>query len=215
MASAIVTFNPATPWTQYYCNQNNPCTVPNTTCHLNKYCIPTLGPGETCVDDKDDVDPFVARVDNVYSLFCDMPTDFKAQTTKCPLGCEVWEDCHMDVCFVKKCTKDQRACVEGNLEMCNDLRSDEIFCWDSLALGGGKVKPQTAEKTGLSSSQVGGIAGGVSAAVIALAAVGGFFLIRRRRSRAAKAKAHGSNQSLPIYSAQDEKNAMKQVTASV
>ncbi|KAF9173763.1 hypothetical protein BGX21_009374 [Mortierella sp. AD011] len=213
MASTNVTFNPSTPWTQYYCSKSNPCTVPNTTCHYNKYCIPTLAAGETCKDDKDVVDPFVARIDNVYSLFCDMPTELAPQSTKCPLGCEVWEDCHSDVCFVKKCTKDQTACKNGDIEMCNGLRSDEIFCWESSSLTSSS-KSQAVEETGLSGSQIGGIAGGVSAAVIVLAAVGGFFLIRRRRLRAAKAKTHGSEQSLPTYSAQDEKNAMKQVTVS-
>ncbi|KAG0007957.1 hypothetical protein BGZ80_004039, partial [Entomortierella chlamydospora] len=87
MASTNVTSDP-TPWTQYYCSKSNPCTVPNTTCHYNKYCIPTLALGETCKDDKDVVDPFVARIDNVYSLFCDMPTELTPQSTKCPLGCE-------------------------------------------------------------------------------------------------------------------------------
>ncbi|KAF8983765.1 hypothetical protein BGZ46_009558 [Entomortierella lignicola] len=214
MASTNITVNPATPWTKYFCNKDTPCPVANTTCHYDKYCIPILGPGETCKDDKDIVDPFVARIDNVYTYFCDMPTEIKEQTTKCPLGCEVWEDCHSNVCFVKKCTKDQSACKAGDFNMCNGLKQSEVFCYETTSHG--NTLPQTVEKTGLSSSQVGGIAGGVSVAVIILAAAGAFFLIRRRRRAAAQlaAKTQGSNQSLPTYSAQDEKNAMKQVTVS-
>jgi hypothetical protein len=86
MASANVTNT--TPWTQYYCNKDTVC-EPGFECHVNKYCIPQLKEGETCVDEKDDVAPFVARVDNVYHLYCDMPTtDFKPQNITCPLGCE-------------------------------------------------------------------------------------------------------------------------------
>lgn len=90
VSPAPTTFvNPKTPWTQYYCNATTPCPVAGTTCHYNMYCIPELAPGETCKDAKDDVMvPFVARVDDIYTLYCDMPNDIKAQTTKCPLGCE-------------------------------------------------------------------------------------------------------------------------------
>ncbi|KAF9431537.1 hypothetical protein BGZ76_000183 [Entomortierella beljakovae] len=195
--SANVTVDPSTPWKQYYCGANNQCTTPNTECHYGKYCIPKLAPGETCLDAKDKTDPFVARIDNVYTLFCDMPTSLQPQNTTCPLGCEKWEDCHANVCFVKPCTKDQTACKNGDLNMCNGVKRDEIFCYEANPHG--NTHPAAVEDSGLSSAQVGGIAGGVSVAVVIAAAVGAFFLIRRRRAN--KAKAHASNDSLPTYSA--------------
>ncbi|KAG0211516.1 hypothetical protein BGX28_007740 [Mortierella sp. GBA30] len=209
--NGTVSFNVATPWTQFYCNDSNPCTVPNTTCHVNKYCIPNLAPGETCLDEKDTVAPFVARVDNVYTLYCDMPLEIKEQTTKCPLGCEKWEDCHGDICFLKKCTKDQMACLNGDVDMCMGKRRDEIICYEARAHGSTHPAVTAAEDKGLSGSQIGGIAGGVSAAVVVLMVAGAFFMVRRRR--AAKAK-KALEQSLPSYSAHDEKNAMKQVSTS-
>ncbi|KAF9360490.1 hypothetical protein BGX34_007742 [Mortierella sp. NVP85] len=209
MSANNVTVDAATPWKQYFCNENTGCPVAGTTCHYNMYCIPSLAPGETCKDAKDTVAPFVARVDNVYTLYCDMPQDIKPQTTKCPLGCEKWEDCHGDICFLKKCTAAESACKKGNLDMCMGLRRDEIICYEANPHG--NTHPQTVEEKGLSSAQVGGIAGGVSAAVVLLAAVGAFFIVRRRRAAKA-AKVAALAQSLPSYSAQDEKNAMKQVT---
>ncbi|KAF9110656.1 hypothetical protein BGX27_006049 [Mortierella sp. AM989] len=212
MSAPNATINADTPWKQYYCSSSNPCSYAGTICH-HGFCIPELGLTETCKDAKDVVDPFIARIDNVYTLFCDMPTEIKEQSTKCPLGCEVWENCHSDICMVKPCTKDQAACKKGDLNMCNGLRREQIFCYEAIPHG--NTHPQTVEavETGLSSSQVGGIAGGVSAAVVVLA-LGAFFLVRRRRANKAKTQANGSNQSLPTYSAQDEKNAMKQVVTS-
>ncbi|GJJ74693.1 hypothetical protein EMPS_07051 [Entomortierella parvispora] len=210
--------NPKTPWAKYYCNENTSCPVAGMSCHYNKYCIPELAPGETCLDEKDTVAPFVARVDNVYSLFCDMPEDIKPQTTKCPLGCETWESCHGDICYLKKCTKDQTACKNGQLEMCMGLSREEIICYEAIPHGntGGNItnphggKDQVVvESSGLSSSQVGGIAGGVSAVVVLAMAAGAWFMVRRRRANKAKAAAAaaatGSHSSLPTYYAQDEK----------
>ncbi|KAF9953691.1 hypothetical protein BGZ72_005236 [Mortierella alpina] len=208
-SNTTVSFSPETPWTQYYCSDTKPCTVEGFSCHYNKYCIPQLPEGETCLDAKDTVAPFVARVDNVYTLYCDMPNDIRPQTTKCPLGCEKWEDCHGDICFLKKCTKDQTACKNGDLDMCMGKKREEIICYEAIPHG--KTHPMAVEEKGLSSSQVGGIAGGVSAAVVVLFAAGAYFMIRRRR--AAKA-AKALEQSLPTYSAHDEKNAMKQVSSS-
>ncbi|KAG0364268.1 hypothetical protein BGZ54_007683, partial [Gamsiella multidivaricata] len=88
MSATNVTVNPNTPWTKYYCNKDTVCPVAGMSCHYDKYCIPQLAPGETCKDAKDTVAPFVARIDNIYSLYCDMPQEIKTQTTKCPLGCE-------------------------------------------------------------------------------------------------------------------------------
>ncbi|KAI1315138.1 hypothetical protein EDD11_001243 [Mortierella claussenii] len=216
MSAVNVNVNPKTPWAKYYCNENTSCPLDGYTCHFNKYCIPTLAEGVACFDEKDPVAPFIARVDNVYTYFCDMPNEFKPQTTKCPLGCENWEDCHSDVCFVKKCTKAQAACKAGDFNMCMGITREETFCHDAVALSGSHGVQLEQEKTGLSGSQIGGIAGGVSVAVVALMTVGAFFLVRRRRAaKASKAQASTSNQSLPTYSAQDEKNAMKQVTTQV
>ncbi|KAG0324777.1 hypothetical protein BGZ99_001446 [Dissophora globulifera] len=212
MSATNVTVNQSTPWTQYYCNNQTACPVAGTSCHYDKYCIPQLGPGETCLDAKDTVAPFVARIDNIYTLYCDMPNDIKVQTTKCPLGCESWEDCHGDICFLKKCTADQSACKAGNLDMCMGLKREEIICYESIPHG--STHPAVVEDEGLSSAQIGGIAGGVSVAVVALVAVAGFFLVRRRRAALA-ARAKAAEQALPSYSAQDEKNALRQVTASV
>ncbi|KAF9966230.1 hypothetical protein BGZ70_002924 [Mortierella alpina] len=199
MAATNVTAPPGfaadTPWTQYYCSATNPCTVDGFSCHYNKYCIPTLPEGETCLDAKDTVAPFVARVDNVYTLYCDMPNDIRPQTTKCPLGCEKWEDCHGDICFLKKCTKDQTACKNGDIDMCMGKKREEIICYEAIPHG--KTHPQAIEEKGLSSSQQ----------MIS----GAFFMVRRRR--AAKAK-KALEQALPTYSAHDEKNAMKQVSSS-
>lgn len=89
------------------------------------------------------------------------------------------------------------------------LKREEIICYEANPHG--NTHPQAVEEKGLSSAQVGGIAGGVSAAVVLLAAVGAFFIVRRRRAAKA-AKVAALAQSLPSYSAQDEKNAMKQVT---
>ncbi|KAF9895738.1 hypothetical protein BX616_008933, partial [Lobosporangium transversale] len=106
------------------------------------------------------------------------------------------------------CNAAQSACRAGNDEMCMGVLREETFCYDPLMHGS---KPITIQgEKGLSSSQIGGIAGGVSAAVVVLAAVGAF-LIRRRR--AVKAK-QASQQSLPSYSAQDEKSAMQQATTA-
>ncbi|KAG0226130.1 hypothetical protein B0O80DRAFT_291723 [Mortierella sp. GBAus27b] len=206
--SANVTVNPSTPWTQFYCNKNTSCPIAGTTCHYDRYCIPQLEPGQTCKDEKDTVAPFVARINNVYTLFCDMPETIEPQST-CPLGCEKWEDCHGNVCMLKKCSKAETACKNGQYDQCMGLKREEVICYEANPHGSTHV--QTVEEKGLSSSQIGGIAGGVSAAVVVLAAVGAFFVVRRRRAaRAAKSAALA--QSLPSYSAQDEKNAMKQVT---
>ncbi|KAG0341545.1 hypothetical protein BG000_008724 [Podila horticola] len=56
------------PWTQYFCSASKPCVDETFSCHYNKYCIPNLKQGETCLDEKDTLAPFVARVDNVYHL---------------------------------------------------------------------------------------------------------------------------------------------------
>ncbi|KAF9181926.1 hypothetical protein BGZ51_003040 [Haplosporangium sp. Z 767] len=200
------------PWAKYFCNDSTGCPVEGFSCHYNKYCIPTDMGGKNCKDENDVVAPFVARVNNTYTLYCDMPKSIEIQTNS-PAGCESWEDYHGGVCMVKKCTTIQSGCKAKNYEMCGVLgvKSEEVFCYESTPHGNSNgVK--AAEETGLSSSQIGGIAGGVSAAVVVLLAAGAFFFVRRRRAAKA-AKANGSNQSLPTYSAQDEKNAMKQVTS--
>ncbi|KAG0050230.1 hypothetical protein BGZ83_005002 [Gryganskiella cystojenkinii] len=214
VSPAPTTFvNPTMPWTQYYCNKDTVCPVEGMSCHYDKYCIPQLAPGTTCKDEKDDVAPFVARVDNVYSLFCDMPQDIKAQTTKCPLGCETWEDCHGDICFLKKCTKAQSLCKSGQLDMCMGLKREEIICYEAIPHGNTHAKDDAkVEASGLSGSQIGGIAGGVSAAVIIALAAGAWFVVRRRRAAkkaaaTAAAAGTGSNSSLPQYYA-DEKRAL-------
>lgn len=113
------------PWTKYLCSATNACVEEGFNCH-HGYCIPSLKEGETCVDEKDTVAPFVARIDNVYHFYCDMPDTMKAQDTKCPLGCEVWEDCHSNICFLKKCTQDQIDCKKGNDE--GKLSNFPTFC---------------------------------------------------------------------------------------
>ncbi|KAG0347435.1 hypothetical protein BG004_007731 [Podila humilis] len=206
------------PWTQYFCNATTTCPEAGFTCHRNKYCIPPMKEGETCLDAKDTVAPFVARVDNIYTLYCDMPETIKPQATTCPLGCEKWEDCHGNVCFLKKCTQDQRDCKNGKYDSCMGVAPADIMCYEANPHGSTHPKPsQTAApvvtestESGLTSAQVGGIAGGVSAAVIVLAAVGAFFLVRRRRA----AKAAKAQSQLPTYSAHDEKNAMSQVVSA-
>lgn len=110
---------------------------------------------------------------------------------------------------MKKCTAAETACKNGNYDMCMGLKREEIICYEANPHG--NTHPATVEEKGLSSSQIGGIAGGVSAAVVVLAAVGAFVMVRRRRAARA-AKAATLAQALPSYSAQDEKNAMKQVT---
>ncbi|KAG0283255.1 hypothetical protein BGZ96_012382 [Linnemannia gamsii] len=195
MAAANVTNT--TPWTQFYCNKDSKC-EPGFECHVNKYCIPQLKDGETCVDEKDVVAPFIARVDNLYHLYCDMPNEFKAQNVTCPLGCEKWEACHSNVCMLKKCTEDQNLCKAGKV--------------DPTVTPTPPV-PQPNNVTGNSSSDnsnVGAIAGGVSAAVVVLLAAGAFFFVRRRRAAKA-AKTAAAAQALPTYASQDEKNAMSQV----
>ncbi|KAF8950503.1 hypothetical protein CPC16_005203 [Podila verticillata] len=196
------------PWTKYLCSATNACVEEGFNCHYG-YCIPSLKEGETCVDEKDTVAPFVARIDNVYHFYCDMPTDMKAQNTKCPLGCEVWEDCHSNICFLKKCTQDQLDCKKGNDDACMGVNPKDIMCYNAGIHGASTLKPLAVDE-GLTSSQIGGIAGGVSAAVILLAAAGAFFVVRRRRAaKAAKAQA-----ALPTYSSPDEKNTMQQVVSA-
>ncbi|KAF9129579.1 hypothetical protein BGW39_004017 [Mortierella sp. 14UC] len=206
-----------TPWTKYFCSATTGCAEPGYSCHYNKYCIPTLKEGETCLDAKDTVAPFVARVNNVYHLYCDMPATIAPQTT-CPLGCESWENCHGSMCYLKKCTKDQSLCKAGQLDYCMGVKREEIFCYEALPHGkthpsatGGVAQPSnTVSAESSSSSNVGAIAGGVSAAVVVVLAVGAFFMVRRRRAAKA-AKAAAAAQSLPTYASQDEKNAMSQV----
>ncbi|KAG0010377.1 hypothetical protein BGZ81_002795 [Podila clonocystis] len=196
------------PWTQYFCSASKPCVDETFSCHYNKYCIPKMKEGEKCLDENDKLAPFVARVDNVYHLFCDMPETVKPQSTLCPLGCEKWEDCHSNLCFLKKCTQDQLDCKNGNEGSCMGVMAQDIMCYNDKIHG--SMTDLKVQEKGLSSAQVGGIAGGVSAAVILLAAAGAFFLVRRRRAaKAAKAQA-----TLPSYSAQDEKNAMQQVISA-
>ncbi|KAF9303313.1 hypothetical protein BGZ74_004002 [Mortierella antarctica] len=209
--AANTTTSAGAPWTQYFCSASKPCVDETFSCHYGKYCIPKMKEGETCLDEKDTVAPFVARIDNVYHLYCDMPETIKPQSTLCPLGCEKWEDCHSNLCFLKKCTQDQLDCKNGNEASCMGVMSQDIMCYNDKIHGSKTdLKAQAAEEKGLSSAQVGGIAGGVSAAVILLAAAGAFFLVRRRRAaKAAKAQA-----SLPTYSAHDEKNAMQQVISA-
>ncbi|KAF9579759.1 hypothetical protein BGW38_003859, partial [Lunasporangiospora selenospora] len=169
MAANVTTTT--TPWKQFYCTEEKGCPIEGYTCHF-KYCIPTLKEGEKCYDPKTDpTEPFVARVNNVYTYFCDMPDTLQVQDTKCPLGCEKWEDCHNDLCFLKKCTKAETACKNGNYEMCMGMARDQIICYEPLPHSDG-VQPQVKaqEESGLSASQVGGIAGGVSAAVVVLLA---------------------------------------------
>ncbi|KAF9541399.1 hypothetical protein EC957_003075 [Mortierella hygrophila] len=216
MATSNIT--DTTPWKQYFCNKDTVCSEPNFECHYNMYCIPQLKEGETCLDANDTVAPFVARVDNVYHLYCDMPTeDFKPQNVTCPLGCEKWENCHGNVCLLKKCTKDQSLCKQGQLDMCMGLRREEVFCYEATPHGNTHpsttVAPQPNNVNAGSSedkSNVGAIAGGVSAAVVVVLAIGAFFLVRRRRAAKA-AKAAAAAQALPTYSSQNEKNAMSQV----
>jgi len=86
------------------------------------------------------------------------------------------------------------------------LKREEIICYEANPHGNTEAK---IESSGLSSSQIGGIAGGVSAAVLIALAAGAFFMVRRRRANKAKAvaaaAATGSASSLPTYYAQDEK----------
>lgn len=118
--------------------------------------------------------------------------------------------------MLKKCTKDQTLCKQGQVDMCMGLRRDEILCYDPNPHGNAVTTgtPQPNNVTGDSSSEsksnVGAIAGGVSAAVVVVLAIGAFFLVRRRRAAKA-AKAAAAAQALPTYSSQDEKNAMSQV----
>ncbi|KAF9084979.1 hypothetical protein BGX29_004453 [Mortierella sp. GBA35] len=208
--------SPSTPWKKYFCQTDANCVEEGFMCH-HGYCIPNLKDGETCKDPKDTVAPFVARVNNIYHLYCDMPETIAAQDTKCPLGCETWENCHSDICYLKKCTKDQLLCKQGQLDYCMGLRRDEIFCYEAAPHGNThsnttSIAPQSSNVTAesKSDSNVGAIAGGVSAAVVVVLAAGAFFLVRRRRAAKA-AKAAAAAQSLPTYSSQDEKNAMSQV----
>ncbi|KAF9419453.1 hypothetical protein BGZ94_009403 [Podila epigama] len=207
MSANTTTIAPAA-WSKYFCNAQTSCPEEGFTCHYKKYCIPPLKEGETCLDEKDTVAPFVARVNNVYTLYCDMPQSIAPQETICPHGCEKWEDCHGNICFLKKCTQDQIDCKNGKVDSCMGVAAADIMCYQAQIHGTTSPKTATVESTGLSSAQVGGIAGGVSTAVLVLAAVGGFFLVRRRR--AAKAKAQAQQSALPTYS---EKNAMAQVSA--
>ncbi|KAF9910374.1 hypothetical protein EC991_006639 [Linnemannia zychae] len=204
-----------TPWTKYYCSATTGCAEPGYTCHYGKYCIPTLKEGETCLDAKDTVAPFVARVNNIYHLYCDMPATIAPQTT-CPLGCESWENCHGSMCYLKKCTKDQSLCKAGQLDYCMGVKREEIICYEANPHGNthpsatGITNPTNVASASESSSNVGAIAGGVSAAVVVILAAGAFFMVRRRRAAKA-AKAAAAAQALPTYASQDEKNAMSQV----
>ncbi|KAG0263439.1 hypothetical protein DFQ27_001768 [Actinomortierella ambigua] len=193
--------NHTKPWFQYFCTANTDCQA-GFSCHF-KYCIPELKENETCVDEKDTVAPFLARVNNKYHLYCDLPNDMTPQAT-CPSGCEAWEDCHASNCFMKKCNSAETACKKGDINACQGLgiASSDVICFDMAPHGNthpkGDVAPQSTE-SGLSSAQIGGIAGGVSAAVVVLAAVGAFFLVKKRR--AAKAARNQTNSDLPVYSA--------------
>ncbi|OAQ32742.1 hypothetical protein K457DRAFT_122938 [Linnemannia elongata AG-77] len=216
MAASNIT--DTTPWTKFFCNKDTVCAA-GFECHYGSYCMPSVNlQGEPCLDAKDTVAPFVARVDNVYHLYCDMPTEIPPQNVTCPLGCEKWENCHGNLCMLKKCTKDQSLCKKGQVDMCMGLRKEEIFCYDSNPHGStdptSTAVPVPNNVTGGSSSEdksnVGAIAGGVSAAVVVVLAIGAFFMVRRRRAAKA-AKAAAAAQTLPTYSSQDEKNAMSQV----
>ncbi|KAG0272619.1 hypothetical protein BGZ95_011607 [Linnemannia exigua] len=181
-----------TPWNQYVCNANNNKCADGFSCH-GRFCMPDVNlRGEACVDPKDTVAPFVARVDN---------------------------NCHGNVCYLKKCTKDQSLCRAGQLDYCMGVKKEEIFCYESMGHGSKPastsvtpvpVTTGNASSESTSTSNVGAIAGGVSAAVIVVLAAGAFFMIRRRRAAKA-AKAAAAAQALPTYASQDEKNAMSQV----
>ncbi|KAF9972509.1 hypothetical protein BGZ73_004349 [Actinomortierella ambigua] len=195
--------NHTKPWFNYFCTADTDC-MAGYSCHY-KYCVPELKEGETCVDAKDTIAPFVARMNNTYHLFCDMPNEMTAQAT-CPTGCQPWEDCHVNNCFLKKCNDAENACKSGDIKACTDLgtTSADIICFNMNPHGNTHPKTETpgvsakSTESGLSSAQIGGIAGGVSAAVVVLAAVGAFFLVKKRR--AAKA-ARQANSDLPVYSA--------------
>ncbi|KAK3823646.1 MAG: hypothetical protein J3R72DRAFT_528940 [Linnemannia gamsii] len=211
---ATLNVTATTPWNEFVCNNGiNKCSE-GFTCH-GRFCMPDVNlKGESCVDPKDTVAPFVARISNVYHLFCDMPETIAPQAS-CPIGCKNWENCHGDVCYLKKCTKDQSLCRSGQLDYCMGVKKEEIFCYESMSHGSknpsvAPVPVPTAQVSSEStSSNVGAIAGGVSAAVVVVLAAGAFFMVRRRR--AAKAKAAAAAQALPTYASQDEKNAMSQV----
>lgn len=110
------------------------------------------------------------------------------------------------------------------------LNRDEIICYEANPHGntgnttitnphGSKEETAKVESNnGLSGSQIGGIAGGVSAVVVIALAVGAWVMVRRRRAAKAKAAtaaaASGSASSLPTYYAPgqhlDEKRQMSE-----
>ncbi|KAG0235283.1 hypothetical protein BGW42_005450 [Actinomortierella wolfii] len=205
MSTAI---NHTKPWFDYYCKSDADCQT-GFSCHY-KYCVPELKDGETCKDAKDTIAPFIARTNNIYHLYCDLPNEMVPQAT-CPTGCQPWEDCHANQCFLKACNDAELACRSGDIKACTELGTskDDIICFSLTPHGnthpkgtdsGNGNNVSAKSESGLSAAQVGGIAGGVSAAVVVLAAVGAFFLIKKRR--AAKAR-RNANSDLPVYSAPD------------
>ncbi|KAK9765771.1 hypothetical protein K7432_005633 [Basidiobolus ranarum] len=80
----------------YYCNAQKPCTREGFTCKDNKYCTAEVTPASCAT-------PFVARISNVYTQFCNVPDTLAAEVTDAS-GCASFESYHQGVCLLKEPT---------------------------------------------------------------------------------------------------------------
>ncbi|ORX99091.1 hypothetical protein K493DRAFT_348775 [Basidiobolus meristosporus CBS 931.73] len=191
-----VTPQTATSMSQYFCSSSTSCPIAGHTCHYGKFCLPEASASSECTSDK--ATPFVARLNDTYTYFCDIPTTL-SQYASSSKDCAKWENYHSGVCMLPRCSTSQNACLGGDKEMCAMLgvQSNEINCFGNTLRG----NAHELKSAGLNGGQIAGITIG-SLVGVALLGVAGLFAYRhRQKSRKTNIPpVNPTMESLPNYS---------------
>ncbi|ORX88515.1 hypothetical protein K493DRAFT_385096 [Basidiobolus meristosporus CBS 931.73] len=184
----------ATSMASFYCKTGTACPLIGYSCHYNKYCIPDVSAQSGCGNENSK--PFVARLNNTYTYFCDIPQTINAQASTAS-ECASWETYHAGYCFLNQCTAEQKACKDGNDAQCKALnvQASSLNCFSTTAHGS---VTSSSKSPGMSGGEIAGTVVG-SLAGLALLGAAAFFFVRRSKKNKAATLPHANEDVLPVY----------------
>ncbi|KAK9762034.1 hypothetical protein K7432_012608 [Basidiobolus ranarum] len=120
----------STSMASYFCSVNKACPIQGHKCHYDKYCMSDVSTSDASCT-KENAKPFVARISDTYTYFCNIPTELTAQVTE-ESQCAPWETYHHGVCLLKECNAVETACRQGDASQCKAvgvMAKDDLNCF--------------------------------------------------------------------------------------